>query len=233
MERIELQELEMFENAAGEAHRNGTLEVDAGTLLTIIHSQVTAVALPFVLTEDQFYAFCAVNGDLQIERTAAGEVLIMAPAFSDTGAQNSKLSTQFGVWAERDGTGFVFGPDGGFTLPNGAMRCPDVSWVAKDRLNQLREEDLEKFAQICPDFVLELRSSSDRLKTIQAKMREYMENGARLGWLIDPKARRVYVYPPNAEVECLDDPDSVSGEPVLRGFVLDLRKIWDTRLKTQ
>ena len=131
-----------------------------------------------------------------------------------------------GVWAESDGTGQVFGSSTGFTLPNGATRSPDVAWVRNDRLDALTEEEWQKFLPLCPDFVLELRSPSDAMGALQKKMEEYRENGAQLGWLLDPVSKRVHVYRPGAAVEVLDNPASVAGEPVLRGFVLDVLQIW-------
>jgi len=178
------------------------------------------------LTEDQFQEFCSLNGDLRIERTAEGEVVVMPPAGTRSGGREGKLGYQLYAWAERDGTGEAFGPSAGFRLPNGAIRAPDASWVPKTRLAQFRPEELEAFAHLCPDFVAEIRSPSDRLSDLKKKMQEYMANGARLGWLIDPYSRRVYVYRPNEPVVELDNPETVSGDPILPGFVLDLRPIW-------
>ena len=178
------------------------------------------------LTDDQFYEFCVLNRDLRIERTAQADVVIMSPAGTRSGNRNAKLVGQLVLWAESDGTGEVFDSSAGFTLPNGAVRAPDAAWVPKARLAQLTTEQQEKFAPLCPDFVAELRSPSDALSEQQEKMEEYLANGSRLGWLIDPLSRRVYVYRPDRAVEELDNPQTLSGEPVLAGFVLDLRKIW-------
>lgn len=178
------------------------------------------------MTDEQFYEFCQINRDLRIERNAQGELLIMPPTGTGTGGRNFKLIVQLGNWVEQDGTGIGFDSSTGFTLPNGATCSPDAAWVKLERWNALSEEEQEKFAPICPDFVVELRSASDSLKVLQDKMQEYIDNGALLGWLIDRKQRKVYIYRPQVSVECLDNPVTISGDPVLPGFVLDLSKIW-------
>ncbi|MBF2077433.1 MAG: Uma2 family endonuclease [Synechococcales cyanobacterium T60_A2020_003] len=178
------------------------------------------------MTEQQFYEFCLANRDLRIERTANGEVEIMPPAFSDTGNRNFNIAVQLGRWTEQDGTGIGFDSSAGFTLPNGATRSPDASWIKLDRWNTLTDDQKASFAPICPDFVIELRSASDSLPRLQAKMREYIDNGARLGWLCDRQNRMVYVYRPGREPEILENPDTVSGEPELPGFRLQMGKIW-------
>ena len=178
------------------------------------------------MDDEQFFQFCQLNRDLQIERTAEGDIIIMAPEGGSSGRGSSTLNAKFERWAERDGTGQVFGSSTGFTLPNGAMRSPDVAWVRNDRLDALTEEEWQKFLPLCPDFVLELRSPSDAIGALQKKMEEYRENGAQLGWLLDPLGKRVHVYRPGAAVEVLDNPASVAGDPVLRGFVLDVLQIW-------
>ena len=179
------------------------------------------------MTEKQFVEFCAQNRELRIERTAEGALEIMPPAFSVTGNQNFEIASEFGTWVRRYGRGVGFDSSAGFTLPNGAVRSPDVSWVLRSRLEALTEEDREGFWHICPDFVIEIRSASDRLSTLQAKMQEYIDNGARLGWLVDPIGRRAYVYRPGAAVEVLDSPQTLSGDPELAGFTLDLSAIWE------
>ena len=178
------------------------------------------------MDEKQFFQFCQLNRDLQIERTSEGDILITAPEAGSSGRGSSRLNAVFEQWAERDGAGQVFGSSTGFTLPNGAMRSPDVAWVRNERLDALTEEEWQKFLPLCPDFVLELRSPSDAMGALQKKMEEYRENGAQLGWLLDPVSKRVHVYRPGAAVEVLDNPASVAGEPVLRGFVLDVLQIW-------
>jgi Uma2 family endonuclease len=178
------------------------------------------------LGEDQFFALCQLNRDLRIERTAEGEWLIMAPTGGDTSDRNSEVNMQLRLWAKRDGTGRAYDSSGGFRLPTGAMRSPDAAWMLKARLARFSAAQRRQFIPACPDFVLELRSPSDRLSDLRDKMAEYMANGARLGWLLDPDARRVYVYCPDAPVQRLDKPEEISGDPVLPGFVLDLHEIW-------
>ncbi len=178
------------------------------------------------LSDDQLCEFCQVNRDLRIERNAQGELLIMPPAGTDMGDHNAELTTQLRIWAKRDGTGKSFDSSAGFLLPNGAVRSPDASWLRLARWNALSATEKKRFAPLCPDFVVELRSESDRLRDLQEKMREYLDNGAELGLLIDPQRRRVHVYRRDREVEVLDGPAAVSCDPVLPGFTLDLREIW-------
>ncbi|HZI18192.1 MAG TPA: Uma2 family endonuclease [Pyrinomonadaceae bacterium] len=179
------------------------------------------------MTEDEFFDFCAANKDLRIELTAEGDLIVMPPTGGKTGNRNFNLVVQFGNWVARDKTGLGFVSSTLFTLPNGAKRSPDVSWVRRERWEALSEREREKFPPLCPDFVVELRSSSDALAALRAKMEEYVSNGAGLGFLLDPFERRVYVYRPGAAPEVLDDPETVSGEPVLPGFALDVRALWD------
>lgn len=178
------------------------------------------------LTDDQFYALCRANAELRFERTAEGDILIMAPTGTKTGNRNFKLNTLFGIWVMQDGTGVGFDSSTAFKLPNGATRSPDASWIRRERYDALTDEQQEKFSPICPDFVAELRSRTDSLEELQDKMAEYVANGAQLGWLLDPQERCVYVYRPDAEVERLDDPETVAGDPVLPGFVLHPRELW-------
>ena len=178
------------------------------------------------LSDDRFHEFCRLNDDLQIERTAQGDLLIMAPASFRTSHLNLRIAVQLGRWAERDGTGLATESSGGFILPNSAVVAPDAAWIRSERLNAVPREWQERFLPLCPDFVIELLSLSDTLNRTQAKMREYLANGLQLGWLLDPSARRVYVYHRGAELEVLDDPDAVDGAPVLPGFRLELREVW-------
>ena len=178
------------------------------------------------MTEDQLLKLCSDNGDMRIELTAEKELIIMPPAFSETGWQELELAIQVGVWAKQDGTGRTYGPNAGFTLPNGAVRAPDVSWILLSRWEAMSDSQRHGFAKVCPDFVIELRSESDSLREVQLKMSEYMENGSRLGLLIDPQNRRVHVYRPGEPVDILEEPTSVSTDPVLPGFVLDLSAFW-------
>jgi Uma2 family endonuclease len=178
------------------------------------------------LSDDELFELCQVNRDLRIERTADGEIWVMPPTGGETGRQNASLNLQLGRWSELDGSGVCFDSSTGFILPNGAERSPDAAWVALPRWHALTAEDRAKFPPICPDFIIELRSRTDDVGKLQAKMEEYRACGARLGWLIDPVDRRVHVYRPGTEVEILDAPATVSGDPVLRNFALDLRRIW-------
>lgn len=178
------------------------------------------------LTENQFFELCRLNRELRIERNAAGDLLIMPPAGSETGGRNSNIAWQLVDWSRKDGSGVTFDSSAGFTLPNGAVRSPDAAWIERSRWERLPREQRDRFAPICPDFVLELRSPSDALRDLQAKMQEYLDNGARLGWLLDPEPRHAYVYIPGVPVERLDDPATLSGGEVLPGFVLDLAEIW-------
>lgn len=178
------------------------------------------------LSDDQLLVLCETNHETWIERNARGELLLMPLAGWATGVRQAEIGGQLRTWAKRDGTGVSIGPSGGFLLPNGAMRAADAVWVRRDRLNAFSAEEREKFLPICPDFVIELRSPSDRLRTLQDKMAEWIANGAKLGWLIDPRPRHVYVYRPGMPVERLDDPAELSDDSLLPGFVLDLREIW-------
>jgi Uma2 family endonuclease len=179
------------------------------------------------LNDDEFFEFCQINRKLRLERTAEGDLVIMPPAGFKTGNCNILVSTSLTIWALQDGTGVPCDSSTGFRLPNGAIRSPDVAWVKKSRLISFSPEQKEKFLPLCPDFVIELRSPSDDLKTIQEKMLEYMTNGALLGLLLDPQDRCVYVYRPGMAVVRLENPSSVSADPELPGFVLDLTHIWE------
>ena len=182
------------------------------------------------LTDEQLEDLSSLNEALRIERNAKGELELLPPANLTSGSQEADLTMQVGIWARADGRGVAFGPSAGFTLANSAVRAPDASWVLKSRLAELTDEQKTRgFAPVCPDFVLELRSSSDSLRVLRAKMEEYMASGVRLGWLIDPLGppRRVYVYRPGADVEILEGPETLSGEPELPGFTLDLKPVWE------
>ena len=185
----------------------------------------STLKLKIDLTDEQFFQMCQKNRDYRFERTASGELLIMPPTGSDTGNRNFDMVVELGIWNKQTKLGKGFDSSTGFTLPNGAERSPDASWVKIERWNALTPEQQEKFAPICPDFVVELRSRTDSLKELQEKMQEYIENGTELGWLIDRKNKRVEIYRPGKDVEVLDNPASLSGENVLPGFVLDLQQI--------
>lgn len=178
------------------------------------------------LSNDALYEFCRINRDLRIERTQEGDLIVMSPTGGETGRRNLMLSGMLAAWVVRDGTGVGFDSSTGFVLPNGAERSPDAAWIRKPRWEALAPEEREKFVPLCPDFVVELRSPSDDLDELHAKMREWIDNGAALGWLLDPKSRCVFVYRPGAAVERLCEPAELSGEPVLPGFSLDPSAIW-------
>lgn len=180
-----------------------------------------------VLTDEQFFEFCQMNQTLSIERTAKGEIIIMPPAGGETGSRNMKLSIRVGIWAKDDGRGVAFDSSTGFILPNGATRSPDAAWVHRDRLSTLTPEQKRKFLPLCPDFVVDLQSPSDTLDTLKAKLQEYIANGAQLGWLLVPDTREVYIYRPHSEPVHLADPQQISGDPLLPGFVLKLADVWD------
>ncbi len=177
--------------------------------------------------DDEFFDFCQRNKGMRIEMDKNGEITIMPPTGSETGAKNFTLTGKFAVWVERDGIGKGFDSSTGFRLPNGAKRSPDLSWMTLEKWNAIPKDKRKKFAPVCPDFVVELRSETDSRVKLQAKMQEYIENGASLGWLIDATTRKVHVYRPNEKVEILENPTEISGEPLLKGFTLNLKEIWE------
>ena len=182
------------------------------------------------MTDDEFFAFCQLNSDLRFERTAEGDIIVMAPTGGETGNRNADITAQLVTWTKRDGTGAAFDSSTGFKLPNGADRSPDGSWVRKSRLAALTHEQKLKFLPLCPDFVIELLSPTDALAVTQAKMSEYIENGAQLGWLIDPEGRKIHVYRSRQAVVVLENTAEIAADPELPGFVLDLREIWEPRV---
>ncbi len=177
------------------------------------------------LTDEQFWQLCQNNRDLRFERNASGDLIIMPPTGSETGNRNIKLSTQLEIWSSQNNLGLAFDSSTGFKLPNGANRSPDAAWVKKERWEALTTEEKEKFAPLCPDFVVELRSKTDSLDKLQGKMQEYIANGTKLGFLLDRQNQRVEIYRPHQAVEILSSPLSLSGEDILPGFVLDLKNI--------
>ncbi len=196
-------------------------------------SEPESLPIPFTLhlkavqlSEEQFLRLCEENSELRLELTAQGELIIMPPTEIATGKRNSRLTRHLDIWAEADSSGFACDSSTLFTLPNGAKRSPDASWVRQARWDALSPEEKKGFARICPDFVIELRSPTDRLPDLQSKMQEYIVNGAQLGWLIDPFERRVYVYRPDQPMEELVDPTVLSGDPVLPGFALPVHELW-------
>lgn len=194
--------------------------------ITEIIPVVLQLPSAIAMTDDQFYEFCQINRDFSIERSSTGELMIMSPTGSETDERNFNLIGQLWAWTKQDGTGVGFGSSGGFTLPNGAVRSPDAAWIKHTRWEAISSELRKKFAPICPEFLIELRSESDNLRILQDKMQEYIDNGTQLGWLIDRKQRQVFIYRPNIAVEVLDNPKNLCGEQLLPGFVLDLSQIW-------
>jgi len=177
------------------------------------------------LTDEQFWQLCRDNGDFDMELTAQKELIIMPPVGVNSAWRENILTTRLTVWAESDGTGIVCSPSALFRLANSAFRGPDASWTRKEKLHVFKKDELEKFGQFCPDFVAEIRSPTDTLKELQEKMAEYIANGAQLGWLIDPYKPAVYIYRPGEPVKRLDNPTSISGNPVLPGFVFNVAEI--------
>ncbi|WP_448573199.1 Uma2 family endonuclease [Trichothermofontia sp.] len=177
------------------------------------------------LTDEQFEEICRHNRDLRLERSARGELIIMPPTGGETGRRNLQLGADLFVWNQQSQLGVAFDSSTGFKLPNGAIRAPDVAWVRRDRWLALTPEQRQKFIPLCPDFAIELRSPSDELAEVRAKMREYQDNGLQLGWLIDPKTQTVEIYRAQQAPELVMNPASLSGEPILPGFSLDLTGI--------
>jgi Uma2 family endonuclease len=178
------------------------------------------------LSDEQFFQLCQQNELVQFERNADGTLVLMPLVGGTTSICNASLTAQLGMWNRDDKLGIGFDSSTGFTLPNGAVRSPDASWLKRDRWDALTQEQKERFAPVCPDFVVELRSDTDCLKRLQEKMREYRANGARLGWLIDLETQKVEIYRLNQDVEVLESPATLSGECVLPGFILNLDSIW-------
>lgn len=180
----------------------------------------------FELSDDQFYQLCQNHHDLKFERTAQGELLIVSPVGGEGGSREADLIGDLVFWNRRTQMGKVFSSSTCFKLPNGGDRSPDAAWVAWERWNQLTLEQQKKFPPVCPDFIIELRAQSDALEPLQQKMQEYIDNGLRLGWLINPQDRQVEIYRPNQPHQVLQNPDRVDGEDVLPGFVFDLAILW-------
>jgi Uma2 family endonuclease len=194
---------------------------------TIDEAFLPAILTAHPMTDQQFADFCSEHPDLFFEMTAEGEIIVMPPNFSLNGIRNSEITGQLERWAAEQRRGIAGDSSTGFVLPNGARRSPDASWTARDEINKLSPESLQGYWHLCPAFVIELRSHFDRLPALRAKMREYIANGAQLGWMIDPEARTVEVYRPDREPELLTGVDSVSGEGPVAGFVLNLTRVWD------
>ncbi|MFP4009111.1 MAG: Uma2 family endonuclease [Spirulinaceae cyanobacterium] len=196
-------------------------------------SPVTLDIRTLNLSDEQFYQLCLQNRDRRLERNCNGDLIIMPPAGDETSNRNGRLIQQLFNWSDSDGSGIAFDSSAGFILANGATRSPDVAWISFSKWQQVPTEQRQRFAHICPDFIIELRaatripagSPSDSLSTLQEKMREYCQNGMQLGWLIDRQNRQVEIYRPGQAVETLENPTTLSGENVLPGFNLELERI--------
>lgn len=201
------------------SHQPITAEPSAPAVLAL---KVQSVGL----TDEQFEKLCQDNPDLRIELTSKGELIIMPPTGMKTGWRNSKITGRLLEWTEKDGSGLSFDSSTLFTLPDGSKRSPDASWIRRERVEKLSQEEQAGFAAIVPDFVIELRSPSDRWPVLEEKMLDYMRNGVQLAWLIDPTSKRVYIYRPSQPVETLDNPETVSAQPELVGFTFNVQEIW-------
>jgi Uma2 family endonuclease len=179
------------------------------------------------MTDDELMRFCAVNDVLRVEREPNGEILVMTPANSKTSKMNLRIGRLLDEWAEADGRGIATGPDGGYTLPDGSMRAPDAAWVLNQRWRALSDKDQSRFAPICPDFIIELRSPSDKLPDLHAKMAQWIANGAQLAWLIDPEEKSVTIYRPSQQPDILTHPTSVQGTGPIAGFELVMSRVWN------
>jgi Uma2 family endonuclease len=177
-------------------------------------------------SEEEFFQFCQANRDLRIERTAKGEIIVIAPAGGYSGYQSGEVFRQLSVWARRDKTGVAFDSSTGFRLPNGGMRAPDAAWVQHSRLEKLSRREKEQFIPLCPDFVIEVASPTDHVSHLREKMDEYRKAGLRLGWLILPASMQIEVYTASG-VQVLASPKILTGDPVLPGFKLELASIWN------
>ena len=201
------------------SHRESTVETLSAPMFMLNVSSLD-------LTDEQFEQICRDNRELRIELTSKGDLIIMPPSGSRTGLRNSKINQRLANWAELDGTGVTFDSSTGFTLPDGSKRSPDASWIRREKWEGLTSKEQRGFTPIVPDFVIELWSPSDSWRLLEEKMRDYIRNGVRLGWLIDPDNKRVFIYRMDHSVELLEDPSSLSGDPVLPGFVFSLEEIW-------
>lgn len=188
----------------------------------------TTLEIPsyFIVSQEQFELLAIANRDLRLERSPNGELIIMPPTGGTTGKRNAKLITYFVNWNDQMQLGEVFDSSTAFRLPNGSNRSPDVAWVSRDRWQSLTSEQQDSFPPLCPDFVVELRSKSDSLKSLQDKMQEYLENGLLLGWLIDIQNQTVEVYRPQESHEVLQKPSLLKGELVLPYFSINLDFLW-------
>jgi Uma2 family endonuclease len=179
------------------------------------------------MSDDELMRFCAANDALRVERDANGEILVMTPAGSKTSKMNMRIGRLLDEWAEADGRGVAFDSNGGFTLPDGSMRAADAAWIELKRWEALSAEDQARYAPLCPDFVIELRSPNDNLTELKAKMKHWIANGARLGWRIDPESKTVYVYRPDEQPDVLVEPSSAQGDGIMAGFEIVMARVWE------
>ena len=196
-------------------------------LFAIDSEHLPATLTSHPMSDDEFAKFCSDHPDLFFEMSADGELVIMAPTFSQTGSRSLRIGRMLDEWAESDGRGIACDSSTGFVLPNGARRSPDASWTLRSRIEQLDDASRQKFWHLCPDFVIELKSSSDRSRTLHGRMLEYLENGAKLGWLIDPDTRTITIYRPNQQTELITNPTAITADGPVAGFTLNLARIWD------
>ena len=178
------------------------------------------------MTDDELLQFCAKNDMVAIERESDGDIVVMSPSGSETSGSNSEINLELGLWNRRAGHGIVFESNAGFSLPDGSMRSPDASWLPLSKWNALSRVDKRRYAPVCPEFVIEMRSPSDSLNELQRKMEMWIRNGALLAWLIDPQEKAVTIYRPGQKPERLDTISQVSGEGPVAGFVLPLDRIF-------
>jgi Uma2 family endonuclease len=178
------------------------------------------------MTDDEFMRFCAANEPLRFELDANGEIVVMTPTWTEGGGRESDAGVELAIWARQDGRGRYYGPNAGFKLPDTSVRAADAHWVSWARWNALTREQQKGFARICPDFLIEVRSETDRLPPLQDKMKIWIANGAELAWLIDPQERAVTIYRPGQEPEHLVDPTSVQGDGPVAGFELAMARVW-------
>ena len=178
------------------------------------------------MTDDELLRFTSVNEGVWFEQESNGDLSIMTPPGGEAGGLHAELTIELGMWARQDGRGKVFAPDTGFRLPDGSMRAPDAAWISWVRWNALSREQQRKYPPLCPEFVVEVRSPSDRLAGQRAKMAEWMNNGAELGWLVDPERKVVEIYRPGREAELVEGASAVYGDGPVSGFVLELARIW-------
>jgi len=186
-----------------------------------------AILTAHPMTDEEFAELCSEHPDLFFEMSAEGELIVMPPNYSLTGMRHAEILNQLKEWARRDGRGAVTDAASGFVLPNGARRSPDAAWTLKTRIEQLDPADINRYWHLCPDLVIEVRSKTDRLPVLRQKMREWMDNGAQLAWLIDAETRKVEIYRPNTAVDLLDNPELLAADAPVSGFVLKLLPVWD------